>query len=196
MNIGFVIGNGGSLADMPLDFLNRYPSIGSNHIFLLDGFTPTYYTAVDGRDLMTDYEARLDRMHCIKFIGTRVWQKHKPRNVIRFETGGQKFAANFLRDKVCEGWSVTFVNLQLAYYLKWDIVLLVGVDHWSRGRVDHFTPNYYDKEYEIPPLKDDLTLPYFEQAKRRFEYEDRKIINITPGTALHVFEKEDWQSWQ
>jgi uncharacterized membrane protein (UPF0127 family) len=26
--------------------------------------------------------------------------------------------------------------------------------------------------------------------------EDRRIINITPGTALHAFEEGDWQLWQ
>ena len=42
-----VIGNGPSLNDVPLEFLTRYKSFGTNRIYLLDGFTPTYYVAVD-----------------------------------------------------------------------------------------------------------------------------------------------------
>lgn len=72
MNVGLVIGNGGSLAEMPLEFLKRYPSIGSNHIFLLEGFTPTFYTAIDPMGLATDFESRLANMHCIKLLERRL----------------------------------------------------------------------------------------------------------------------------
>lgn len=195
MSVGLVIGNGGSLAEMPLDFLWRYPSIGSNHIFLLEGFTPTFYTAVDSRDLRNDFEDRLNQMHCFKLLGPRVFKRFNPKNVIRFDTCGHGFSKNPFETPMCEGWSVTYINLQLAYYLGWKTVLLVGVDHWSGGRADHFTPNYYDKKFDIPANNDDKLIAYFKLAKQVYENEGRRIINITPGSALHVFEKEDWQKW-
>ena len=198
MNVGLVIGNGGSLAEMPLEFLKRYPSIGSNHIFLLEGFTPTYYTAIDPIGLMADFEARLAAMPCIKILGRRVFNRFSPKNVLRIETGKDGFSKNLFQTKACEGWSVTYVNLQLAYYLGWETVLLVGVDHWSRGRGDHFTNAYYDRK-----LTTNVTLPnmtyeverYYTKAKAVFEQAGRQIINVTPGTALNVFPKEDWQKW-
>ena len=42
-----VIGNGPSLSDMPLGFLTMYHSFGTNRIYLLDGFMPDYYVAVN-----------------------------------------------------------------------------------------------------------------------------------------------------
>lgn len=197
-NIGFVIGNGGSLAEMPLEFLKRYPSIGSNHIFLLEGFTPTYYTAIDPIGLMTDFESRLEKMYCFKLLGRRVFNRFNPKNVIRFETCKDGFSRNLFEHPVCEGWSVTYVNLQLAYYLGWETVLLVGVDHWSRGRGDHFTDNYYDRKFTtnvtLPNMSRELER-FYEKARLEFEAAGRKIINVTPGTALNVFPKEDWQKW-
>ena len=114
MNVGLVIGNGGSLAEMPLEFLKRYPSIGSNHIFLLEGFTPTFYTAIDPMGLATDFESRLANMHCIKLLGRRVFNRFSPKNVLRIETGKDGFSKNLFQTKACEGWTVTYFNLQLA----------------------------------------------------------------------------------
>jgi len=83
----------------------------------------------------------------------------------------------------------------VAYYLGWDTTLLVGVDHWSKGIYDHFTDDYLD--IEPPPVEDNgyKTLPFYKLARRTFEKASRQVINITPGSALDVFEKEDWQRW-
>ena len=42
-----IIGNGPSLNDVPLEFLHKYPSFGTNRIYLKEGFTPTYYCSVN-----------------------------------------------------------------------------------------------------------------------------------------------------
>jgi len=194
MNVGLVIGNGGSLAEMPLEFLKRYPSIGSNHIFLLEGFTPTYYTAIDPIGLMADFEARLAAMPCIKILGRRVFNRFSPKNVLRIETGKDGFSKNPFKVPACEGWTVTYFNLQLAYYLKWDVVLLVGVDHWAKGNQSHFVDNYIQQDFEDSDMND-LTLPYYNMAKAMFEKAGRTIVNLSKWSALDVFEKQDIGLW-
>ena len=54
MNIGIIIGNGPSLNKVPKAFLNKYPTIGSNLIYLMEGFTPTYYTNIDISSIRED----------------------------------------------------------------------------------------------------------------------------------------------
>ena len=198
MNIGLVIGNGPSLRDVPLDFLNKYPSIGSNAIYLLKGFTPTYYTAIAPVN-RADFVDTVNKIDCIKIIGERVLNTCALKNVIAVKKGqANTFSKNPFKVPACEGWTVTYFNLQLAYYLGWETVLLVGVDHWSRGRGDHFTNAYYDRKLTTNVTLPDMTYEverYYTKARVAFEQAGRQIINVTPGTALNVFPKEDWHKW-
>jgi len=194
MNIGLVIGNGPSLRDVPLDFLNKYPSIGSNAIYLLKGFTPTYYTAIDPVN-RADFVDTVNKIDCIKIIGERVLNTCALKNVIAVKKGqANTFSKNPFKVPACEGWTVTYFNLQLAYYLKWDVVLLVGVDHWAKGNQSHFVDNYIQQDFEDSDMND-LTLPYYNMAKAMFEKAGRTIVNLSKWSALDVFEKQDIGLW-
>jgi hypothetical protein len=105
--------------------------------------------------------------------------------------------------------------LQLAWYMGFSTVLLVGVDHKypkaaSAGRPgskfiasgddpDHFkmadgSPYFAPgRIYNRPELS--ATERYYAQARMVFEQAGRKIINLTPDTALNVFEKQSWSKW-
>jgi len=194
MNVGLVIGNGPSLRDVPLDFLNKYPSIGSNAIYLLKGFTPTYYTAIAPVN-RADFVDTVNKIDCIKIIGERVLNTCALKNVIAVKKGqANTFSKNPFKVPACEGWTVTYFNLQLAYYLKWDVVLLVGVDHWAKGNQSHFVDNYIQQDFEDSDMND-LTLPYYNMAKAMFEKAGRTIVNLSKWSALDVFEKQDIGLW-
>jgi len=60
-----LLGNGPSLAEIPLEFLQKNITIGANTIF--KGFTPNYYTAVDTR-VFVEFREEVDRMSSIKFF--------------------------------------------------------------------------------------------------------------------------------
>lgn len=194
MNIGLVIGNGPSLKDVPLAFLNKYPSIGSNAIYLLKGFTPTYYTAIAPVN-RADFVDRVNSLDCIKIIGERVLKTCALKNVIAVKKGvANTFSKNPFSIPACEGWTVTYFNLQLAYYLKWDRVLLVGVDHWAGGNQSHFVDDYIQQEFDDSDMND-LTLPYYWLAKRAYYEAGSEVINLTEGSALDVFTKQDISLW-
>jgi hypothetical protein len=94
-------------------------------------------------------------------------------------------------------------------------VLLVGVDHKypkaaTSGRPgskfiatgddpDHFKmadgSAYFapGRIYNRPELS--ATERYYGLARATFEQAGRKIINLTPGTALNVFEKQEIAKW-
>ena len=60
-----LLGNGPSLAELPLEFLQSFVTIGSNTIF--KGFTPNYYTAADTR-VFLEFREEVDRMPIPKFL--------------------------------------------------------------------------------------------------------------------------------
>jgi hypothetical protein len=111
--------------------------------------------------------------------------------------------------KVCFGGTISYINMQLAKYMGFDRLLLVGMDHRytkteqggkpgskfiaDGNDPDHFGKGYFatGKLYNRPELA----------ATERFFYPLAKqafaggIINLTPDTALTVFEKGEFSSW-
>jgi hypothetical protein len=208
-----VIGNGPSLANTPLAALQyKYETFGANKIYGL-GLTVQHWTCVD-QVMLTD---------CVPWITTHPEydsEKFVPRDVplpgshqlnISIESGFSKDAA----EKVILGGTVTYVNLQLAWYMGFTTVLLVGVDHkYPKASIngkagykfiaegadpDHFkladgspyfTPG---RLYNRPELS--ANERYYAAAKMVFEQAGRKIINLTPGTALNVFPKGTFEEW-
>ena len=208
-----VIGNGPSLAETPLAALQyKYATFGANKIYGC-GFTPEYWTCVDPV-MLTD---------CIPWVIAHPKfdsETFVPRDIpllgshqlnISIESGFSKDAA----EKVILGGTVTYVNLQLAWYMGFTTILLVGVDHkYPKASIggkagykfiaegadpDHFkladgspyfTPGHI---YNRPELT--ANERYYATAKLVFEQAGRKIVNLTPDSALNVFEKQDWSKW-
>jgi 6-hydroxymethylpterin diphosphokinase MptE-like protein len=208
-----IIGNGPSLDQTPLEKFG-YPTFAANKIYdslAHPDFVPTYWTCVD-QNMIHD---------CISWILSNPYpaEKFVPRDIplkgahqlnVVIESVFSKDAS----EKVVIGGTVTFVNLQLAYFMGFTTVLLVGVDHKypkaaSVGRPGHrfiaegddpdhfkartgayFTPG---RIYNRPELS--ATEKYYAVARIAFEQAGRKIINLTPDTALNVFEKQEIAKW-
>jgi hypothetical protein len=105
---------------------------------------------------------------------------------------------------VCEGHTVTYVAMQLAYYMGFSEVVLVGVDHRfatagppnqtveSQGDdPNHFAPNYFGRgvKWQLPDLE--ASELAYRVAKRAFEADGRRIVDATIDGELNVFEKVD-----
>lgn len=208
--VAVVIGNGPSLEKTPLEKLSKYVTFGANKIYDLP-FTPAYWTCAD-RDMLHD---------CIPWVLEHEFtsQKFVPRDIplpgshqlnVVIEAGFSKD----LSEKVVIGGTVTYINLQLAYYMGFSTVLLVGVDHkypkaGANGRPgskfiasgddpDHFkgksgayfTPG---KIYNRPELSG--TEHSYALARQVYAGDGRKIYNLTPGSALNVYERQDFSKW-
>jgi len=202
-----VIGNGPSLNDIPLDFLGKYPSFGTNKIYLLDDFEPNYYVAVNplvieqvGNTIRNiDYDA--------KFIGAH-YTKHLVKDALPLNSSVIPAFSRHPDKWVYEGYTVTYVCLQLAYFMGFSTVLLVGVDHsyefegfpnqmaiaWGAD-VNHFRPDYFSngQKWHNPDLARSEWA--YKMARTVYEFEGRRIVNLTPFTALDVFEKGDIAEW-
>jgi hypothetical protein len=124
-------------------------------------------------------------------------------NVIFFHSAGSP--KQFARDcsiSVNQGYTVTYVALQLAFHMGFSRVGIVGCDHSfsSKGPpnstipsgaidMDHFDPNYFAAgvPWQLPDLL--ASEWYFQAAKDIYERFGRIIFNCTDGGKLEIFER-------
>lgn len=203
MKTCLIIGNGPSLADVPNEFLAKYPTFGSNRVYLK--FVPDYYAFCD-KLWISDYIEDIKALDCkLKFIRAE-FANLIPGAIPLYNNPKRRVFSYEPYEWIFDGATVTFVHLQWAFYLGFERVGLIGVDHFygyqgepgtlQTGRESaHFDPNYYDKNitYWRPNL--DKTTRSYELAKEAYEKAGREVINITPGSKLDVFRKEDWHDW-
>jgi hypothetical protein len=203
---GIVIGNGPSLSDVPLEFLGFYPSFGTNRIYLLDGFTPDYYVAVTDL-VIQQFNDEIRKLECRKFI-KEIYTRHLIEDAYPLNSS---VTPGFSREPdkwIYEGYTVTYVCLQLAFYMGFETILLVGVDHKFKfegepnevvrstgADVNHFHKDYFGRgiRWYNPDLY--RSMQAYRMANLVFENAGRKIMNLTPGSALDVFEKGDIAEW-
>ena len=107
------------------------------------------------------------------------------------------------RRGVWEGATVTYVAMQLAYFMGFTEVLSDGATRFattgpahalvtSEGEdPNHFDPNYFGKgfRWQLPDLETSEIA--YRLARRAFERDGRRIIDCTVGGALQVFPKAD-----
>lgn len=192
-----VVGNGLSLRDVPNIFLDRFPTFGTNGIF--KRYHPTYYIYVDPDVEKLSYSLdEINVMKSKKFVAleiTELIQDSIPLNVVH----ALGFSVN-PTEKVYGYFSSSTVMLQLAYWMGFERVGLVGFDHryttpagmraWHSAKMDvsHFVPDYYPPgtQWKAPDLF--KLAAFFRLAKDVFEKDDRQVINLTKHSALDVFQ--------
>lgn len=194
-----VIGNGPSLKDIPNSFLNKYPSFGSNRIYLK--YVPTYYVAVNPL-VIEQNKKEIEALDCVKFIRQGMMVSGE-----QLVSAPYKGFSKSPHKWIYEGYTVTYVSLQLAYFMGFKTVLLVGVDHrytfdggpnkenvMEGDDPNHFDPNYFKGQAWNNP---DLIQSQFsyEMADMIYNADKRRIINLTKGTALDTFPKGNIEQW-
>lgn len=103
---------------------------------------------------------------------------------------------------VIEGSTVTFVAMQLAFHMGFQMVALVGCDHsFSQkgpanetviaGNVDpdHFDSRYFSEgaKWQLPDLL--ASELHYDTAKEAFAQNEREIVNCTVGGKLEIFRR-------
>ena len=119
----------------------------------------------------------------------------------------------FSQDIARQAWtggSVTYICMQLAYYLGVKTLYLVGFDHHyviphdakieglditsQSDDPNHFHPDYFGKGYRWhDPMVDRMELGY-KKAGLFFERDGRRIFNATAGGKLECFERVDFRN--
>jgi glycosyltransferase involved in cell wall biosynthesis/uncharacterized Rossmann fold enzyme len=206
-----IIGNGPSLNEMDLSFLRHEICFGMNKIYLgfeRWNFSPTYYVAVNEFVIKQSVD-EIRKMSCPKFIGNRGISSFNPTDDIicmkTFPPPGEAFSKRPDMG-LEEGATVTYVAMQLAYYMGFSEVVLIGVDHhFVTQGTPHKTvvsdgddPNHFDSSYfgkglkwQLPDLEG--SEKSYRVAKRVFEESGRRIIDATVNGRCQVFPKQDYR---
>lgn len=190
-DICIIIGTGPSLAGVPNEYLEAYPSFGVNKIWLKKGFSPTYYVATD--PWMNPYTRQMRDLRCREYFLLSSFCKHLPgAHPLAYRKDlPVRFSYEPLRYLWKGGGTVVFICLQLAYYMGFETALLVGIDHTGDGK--HFHPAYDQwgakREYKWNAKGVEKA---YQIARDAFEADGRRIINLTIGTKCEVFEKREW----
>ena len=129
----FILGNGPSLRQTDLSKLRNEATIGLNRIFLAFpemGFQTSYLVSIN--DLVIEQSAvELQSLAIPRFFAWRAHRWLQPADDLFFlytTYTGPRFARD-VRGRLWEGATVTYVALQLAFYLGFETVILIGVDH-------------------------------------------------------------------
>lgn len=207
----FIIGNGPSLKQTDLSLLKNEYTFGMNRMYMAFpelGFTTTYYVAMN--DLVIEQcAADIAQLAIPKFLSWRgrKWVTPDPLTQFIYSTyTGPGFSTD-ISGRVWESATVTYVAMQLAYYMGFSQVILIGVDHnfitkgtpnttiTSQGDdPNHFNPNYFGKgfRWQLPDLE--TSELGYQMAKQAFEADGRQIVDATIGGNLQVFPKTDYFS--
>lgn len=202
-----LVANGPSLNKMDLRWLNRYVTIGMNKIYLgfkKFGFYPNYYVCVNDK-VIEQSEEQIRAMNCVKFISNRAPGKRIGENALTYLINADYRKERFSKDLakgLREGGTVTYAALQIAYYLGFSKVIIIGMDHnftfegqpnesrvMNGADVNHFVENYfgYGQEWDNPDL--DKSEQSYLVARDTYCEERREILDATVSGKCNIFRK-------
>jgi hypothetical protein len=206
-----IAANGPSLRSMDLTLLRGVPTFGMNRIYRLEathGFRPSYLVVMDLDVQLEQISGELAQVRIPKFLNwnARALVREVPDVTFIKETFRPRFSTN-LRRGAWGGHSVTYVCLQLAYWMGFHEVILIGKDHnyaqsgvpgqlvvAQGGESNHAIPGYYaaGQAWRIPDYKGEELA--YRMARTAFERAGRQVIDATVGGKLDVFAKADYRT--
>lgn len=209
----FIIANGPSLVMMDLSLLRNEFTFGMNRLYLIFdkmGFVPTYVSVIN--DLVIEqFTADIASLPTTMFLNwsqRKLFDNSKNIHYVRpYLTLEDRFEKDLTKG-IYSGGTVTYATLQLAYYMGFKEVYLVGLDHnfVDTGRPNatqvrqqsedknHFHPDYFPKgaKWQLPDLyRSELS---YAMARQAFEADGRSIIDATVNGKCQVFEKLPFES--
>jgi hypothetical protein len=206
----FILGNGPSLKQTDLTKLKNEYTFGMNRIYLAFddiGFETSYYVSVN--DLVIEQCANeILELKIPRFVSWRAgkrWLTQQENLFFLYTTYTEPKFAKDIRNRLWESATVTYVALQIAFFMGFDEVILIGVDHnfETKGKANttiisqgddpnHFHPGYFGKgfRWQLPDLE--MSEVGYRMAKEAFERDGRKVLDATIGGKLSIFEKIDY----
>lgn len=220
----FIIGNGPSLSPDDLEKIRGEYSFAANRIYDIYPKTewgPTYYGVQDFyvlREITKEIEDAEDRAEARFIVSNRPeymceTMKQDPKNHFFYlgsclsENRPIKFAADFSKT-VGNGWTITYALIQLAVYMGFSEIYLMGVDHSyekfidEKGNFDvrlhmasHFEgarPYRNLRVNNVPHKRGPLyvSTKAYEKAEAYSRSHGVQIYNCTRGGCLETFERK------
>ncbi|MCA0446060.1 MAG: DUF115 domain-containing protein [Bacteroidetes bacterium] len=205
----FIIGNGPSLNGINMEHLNDYYTFASNKIYLLFdkyNWRPDFYVSVD-REVINQSIDFMNKTTIPSFISNEPANKYLSKNTNRvnlFTSGGFEFMPFNYFPIFGEGNTVTYVMLQLAFFMGFKNVYLVGVDHnyvtigapnsnilLETEDQSHFHPDYFKGQIFPQPNIEASEMAY-KIADYMYSKSKKKITDLSIGGKCFIFDKADF----
>jgi hypothetical protein len=205
-----VIGNGPSLRQMDLEILRDEYTFGLNRIYLLFeewGFETTFLVSINGL-VIKQFANEIAEVNSLKILN---WasKKYVPANektayVSSYPTTA-RMQGNILNGYYPLPGTVTNVALELAFFMGFSEVILIGVDHnfvekgiggeaivSENPDKNHFSPNYFGKGivWQLPNYE--VMENGYKKARTLFHNDGRQIVDATVAGNLRIFPKVDF----
>jgi hypothetical protein len=209
----FIIGNGPSLRMEDLEMLHKsgVNCIAANKIYLCFdkvSWRPDYFIAIDRR-FIGQYGkeiASLPLEH--RFVATRdersFWDSEFCNGVLGIDIIDELYTDTMpsFSDDICkgifEGCTVTYAAMQLASYMGYTNIYLLGVDFdYSKDMLsgqNYFTSNYMRPGEVFNNANLSRCLFAYQKAEKYSREQGFRIYNATRGGKLEVFERVDFDS--
>ncbi|MGG7620232.1 6-hydroxymethylpterin diphosphokinase MptE-like protein [Bacillus coreaensis] len=209
----FIIGNGPSLKPEDLERLKGEYTFASNKIYKIFNKTtwrPTFYMVVDPIVLEENVE-EINLVEAKTKFTLKVY-KHLFNADIYFNNNLYKnkrgnFSTNIMESLYSSG-SVSYHLLQIAYYMGFSEVYLLGHDYNFKGAISktkdlsflnkegnsqhYFSEDYIRADEKKPGQAPEEIYNGMEKAKFVYEGSDRTIYNATRVSFLDVFETRNF----
>jgi hypothetical protein len=205
----FILGNGPSLNKIDLTPLAKYHTFGQNKIFLIfDKVDINLSYLVSVNPLVTQQSAReFETMKCPVFLSYTAAKgvvEDRP-HIQRMHTLNTWSFYDDLTQPICEGNTVTFVSMQVAYFMGFRRVFLLGVDHsfkqsgashevqtYKGDDENHFHPDYFKgQQWQLADVYGSEVS--YHLANYFYLKDNRQILDATTGGKLEVFPKISYE---
>lgn len=203
-----IICNGPSLNQTDMSKVRGEISFCMNRSYLMFddwGLTPTYFS-ITNELVLQQFLGDIQALPMPKFTDFAYRDLLEPTHGTTYFRLPPRLADKFegdLRKPISSGGTVTFATLQIAYFLGFRDVIIIGMDHRFTAKgvpsaaevrstdvdQDHVHPNYFPKgmKWELPDLvRSELA---YRQARTHYENDGRRIIDATVNGACNIFEK-------
>jgi len=201
----FIIGNGPSLNKMDLSVLKDYHTFGLNKIYLMFDkvdLNLSYHVAVNKYVIEQSIE-HFKVLKCPSFVAYKKANHlvESYGSIYYILTGGTFSFQKDITDMIAEGGTVTYVAMQIAHFMGFQKVFLIGVDHnfTAEGKpnelqilkgadCNHFDPSYFgDQLWQLPDLQ--ASEISYSIAKYYFERSGGSVYDATVDGKLNIFQK-------
>lgn len=201
----FIIATGPSLTMQDLENLKNEKTISMNSICKLyeeTDWRPTYYAIQDNFVFNNMQDILRQHKEVPVFISDNIWKRFKrEKEWIEFPTDTmyhsydilkQKYYARFSDDAydiVYDGYSIAYSCIELAVYMGFKEIYLLGADCTYLGEKEHFVDSGVEdrsRKYATPKL-----IVGYEKVKEYADSHGIKVFNATRGGVLEVFPRVD-----
>lgn len=198
----FIVATGPSLTVRDLEKLKNEVTFSMNSICLAFNETewrPTYY-GIQDIGVFNKLEQYIESLknECI-FIADVVANKKRvpdnyyvfPLNYLNHMSPHKRYQTKFSDDAfavVYDGYSITYSLIQLAVYMGFNEIYLLGTDCNYSSDMHHHFKDYDHVDPTFLSAGKKMTSAY-KEAKKYADRHDLKIFNATRGGKLEVFER-------